>query len=142
MPRVDPYRSFNFYIELDGITQAGFQECSGLSATVTPTEYREGNEAPTVRKLPTMTTYSNITLKWGLTDSTELFDWFAEISKGVITRKNGSIVLIDIDGTTEKARWNFYQAWPTQWDAASLNATANEVAIETLQIAHERLERA
>src|SRR5688500_12353954 len=107
MPRVDPYRNYNFLVEIDGITQAGFAECTGFASNNDPMEYREGNEAPTVRKLPGMTKYANITLKWGLTDSDELFKWYTDITKGKIQRKNGSIVVMDVDGT-EKVRWNFY----------------------------------
>src|SRR3954466_14372458 len=110
MPRVDPYRNYSFLVEIGGITQAGFSECTGFGSSVDPTEYREGNEtALTVRKLPGMTKFTNITLKWGLTDSRELFDWYTDITKGKIERKNGSIVLMDTDGVTEKIRWNFYE---------------------------------
>ena len=71
--RVDPYRNFNFIVEIDGITQAGFQDCSGFGANTDPIEYREGNEnrgtdPKTVRKLPNMTKYNNVPLNWGLTD--------------------------------------------------------------------------
>jgi phage tail-like protein len=141
MPRVDPYRNYNFLVEIDGITQAGFAECTGFASNNDPTEYREGNEAPTVRKLPGMTKYANITLKWGLTDSDELFKWYIDITKGKIQRKNGSIVVMDVDGT-EKIRWNFYEGWPTKWDGPDLNAKGTDVSIETLEIAHERIERA
>ena len=72
MPRTDPYRNFNFLVEIDGVTQAGFSDVSGFGATTDPIEYREGGENTTVRKLPGTTKYSNITLKWGLTDSKEL----------------------------------------------------------------------
>src|SRR3954452_9191985 len=97
--RVDPYRNFNFLVEIGGITQAGFAECSGFGASNDPIEYREGNTIPTVLKLPGMTKYNNITLKWGLTDSQELYQWFRDITKGKIDRKNGSIVAADLDGT-------------------------------------------
>ncbi len=74
--RVDPYKSYNFLVELDGITRAGFRECSGLDSSQDPIEYREGNEKPlTARKLPGLNKYSNVTLKWGITDSMELADW-------------------------------------------------------------------
>ncbi len=143
MPRVDPYRNYSFLVEIGGIRQAGFSECTGFGSSVDPTEYREGNEVPlTVRKLPGMTKYTNIALKWGLTDSRELFDWYTDITKGKIERKNGSIVLMDTDGVTEKIRWNFFEGWPCKWVGPSLNARANEVAIETLEIAVERLELA
>lgn len=141
MPPQDPYRNFNFLIEIDGITQAGFAECSGLGASTDPVEYREGGENGTVRKLPGLTKYSNITLKWGLTDSTDLYDWFRDVTQGKIERRNGSIILLDFDGT-EKIRWNFVRGWPAKWDGTAFNAKSADVAIETLEIAHEGLERA
>ena len=117
MPRTDPYRTYSFLVEIDSIRQAGFSECSGFGSSVDPTEYREGNEVPlTARKLPGMTKFTNITLKWGLTDSRELFDWYSDITKGKIQRKNGSIVLMDTDGKTEKIRWNFTDGWLCKWD--------------------------
>lgn len=141
MPRQDPYRNFNFLVEIDGITQAGFAECTGFGADNTPIEYREGGENTTVRKLPGVTKYPNITLKWGITDSRELYDWFRDITLGKVERKNGSIILNDLDGT-EKVRWNFREGWPTKWDGPDFNAKGTDVAIETLEIAHEGIERA
>jgi len=144
--RVDPFRNFNFLVEIDGITQAGFMDCSGFGANTDPIEYREGNENPgndpkTMRKLPGMTKYPNITLKWGLTDSKELYEWYRDISKGKVERKNGSIVVLDLDGK-EAARWNFFNGWPTKWDGPDFTSKGNDIAIETLEIAHERVERA
>src|SRR5690242_9309060 len=135
MPPNDPYRNFNFLVEIDGITQAGFSECSGFGASNDPIEYREGGENTTVRKLPGVTKYPNIVLKWGLTDSRELYDWFRDITQGKIARKNGSVILLDVDGT-EKVRWNFVRGWPTKWDGPDFNAKGTDVAIETLEIAH------
>ena len=139
--RVDPFRNFNFRVEIDGITQAAFAECSGFGSTNDPIEYREGTDRTTVRKLPGLTKYTNITLKWGLTDSRELFSWYVDVTKGKVDRKNGSIVLTDLDGT-EKVRWNFFQGWPTKWDGPDFNAKGTDAAIETLEIAHEGIERA
>ncbi|MEA2563588.1 MAG: hypothetical protein QOH06_5092 [Acidobacteriota bacterium] len=137
--RRDPFRSFNFAVEIDGLARAGFRECSGLDASQDPIEYREGTEGLTSRKLPGLNKYSNITLKWGMTDDTELWDWRKKAMTGKVERKNGSIVLLDDTGA-EKMRWNFREAWPTKWTGPSFNATGNEVAIETLEIAHEGLE--
>jgi phage tail-like protein len=139
--RVDPYRNFNFLVEIKGITQAGFTDCSGFGASADPIEYREGGDNTTNRKLPGPTKYPNITLKWGLTDSRELYDWFRDVTRGKIDRRDGSIILNDLDGT-EKMRWNFYEAWPTKWDGADFSAKGTDVAIETLELAHERIERA
>jgi len=145
--RVDPYRNYNFLIEIDGITQAGFQECSGgLSSEIDVTEYREGGYSPnidqgsTVRKLPGMTKYSNIILKWGITDSKDLYEWHRRIVKGKVERKNGSLILLDTEGN-EKIRWNFFNGWPSKWTGPDFNAKSSDVAIETLEIAHEGIER-
>lgn len=139
--RVDPLRNYNFKIEIDGITAAGFAEVTIGGATNTPLEYREGTDIPTVRKLPGMIKYDNIVLKWGLTTSTELYDWYGDVAKGKVQRKNGSIVLNDVDGT-EKVRWNFFRGWPTSWKGPELNAKGTDAAIASLEIAHEGLEQA
>ncbi len=138
----DPFRSYNFLVEIDGLTQASFQECSGLDATTEPIEYREGGDNTTVRKLPGRTSYSDITLKRGMTDSRELWDWFKQIRDGNVARKNGSIVVYDLSNANEVARWNFVRAWPTKWEGPSFNAAGNEIAIETLTLAHEGVDRA
>ena len=140
--RVDPFRNFNFLVELDGIAQASFTECSGLSTTTEVIENREGGDNVTVRKLPGKTSYSDISLKWGLTSSTELWDWRQQIIDGNVVRKNGSIVVFDLDNSTEVARWNFVRAWPTKWEGPTLSAKGNDIAIDTLVLAHEGLTRA
>ena len=139
--RVDPYRNFNFQVEINGIIQAGFSDCSGFGANTDPIEYREGGENKTTRKLPGLTKYPNITLKWGLTDSRDLYDWYRDVINGKIERKNGSIIVLDLDGK-EKVRWNFFNSWPTKWDGPDFSAKGNDVAIETLELAHEGIERA
>ena len=136
MPRKDPYRVYNFRVEIDGIDRGGFRECSGLDLAQDPIEYREGTDSLTSRKLPGMVKYSNISLKWGISDDTQLWEWLGKSSEGKVERKNGSIILMD-DAGEEKMRWNFREGWPTKWTGASFNATGNEVAIETLEIAHE-----
>ncbi|HJQ82465.1 MAG TPA: phage tail protein [Candidatus Binatia bacterium] len=138
--RVDPYRNFRFLVELDGIQQAGFSECTGFGSNVEVVEYREGGDISTVRKLPGKVSYPDITLKWGTTDSRELYDWHRAAVQGEIQRKNGSIILQD-DAGTEKVRWNFFNAWPSKWDGPDFNAKGNDVAIDTLTISCERVER-
>jgi phage tail-like protein len=140
--RIDPYRVFNFLVELDGITQASFTECSGLGATTEVIEMREGGDNTTVRKLPGKTTYTDITLKWGLTDSTELWAWRQQIIDGTIVRKSGSVVVYDLTNHIEVARWNFVNAWPTKWEGPAFNAKGNDIAIDTLVLAHEGITRA
>ena len=139
--RVDPYKNFRFLVEIEGIVQAGFSEVSGFGSEVEVVEYREGGDTSTVRKLPGKTTFRDITLKWGITDSRELYDWHRAAVNGQVERKHGSILLLD-DLGQEKVRWNFFDAWPSKWEGASLNATGKEVAIDALTVSCERMERA
>lgn len=139
--RTDPYRVFKFKVELDGITRGGFREASGLDSSQDPIEYREGTDPLHAKKLPGLNKSSNISLKWGITDDAQLWEWRKKSIDGTVERKNGSIVLYN-DAGEEKIRWNFVEGWPTKWTGPSFNATGNEVAIETLEIAHEGLTKA
>lgn len=138
--RVDPYPSYSFTVEVDGITRAAFQECTGLDSTVEITEYNEGGRN-TPMKLAGLAKFGNISLKWGLTDDPELYRWHRTAVDGKLERKNGSIVARDRDGA-EKVRWNFFAGWPTKWKGPDFNAETSHVAIESLEIAHEGLVRA
>ena len=139
--RNDPYGGYNFLVEIDGIARAGFQECSGLDSTQDAGEYREGTDPLTTRKLPGLITYSNITLRRGITDDAELWLWRKTVMGGRVERKNMSIILLD-DAREEKLRWNVKNCWPTKWEGPGFNATSSDVAIETLEIAHEGLDKA
>jgi len=138
--RVDPYPHYAFRIEIDGITQAQFRECSGLGSAIDVVENPVGGVGP-VGKLPGRTKYPNIVLKWGLTDSAEMYAWHRAAVTGKVQRKHGSIVQLDPTGN-EKVRWNFTDGWPSKWDGPTFNASSSEVSVETLEIAHEGLERA
>ncbi|MEV6304511.1 phage tail protein [Actinoplanes sp. NPDC051861] len=138
--RVDPFRSFNFLIEIQGIAQGSFTECTGLGSTTESIEHRQGGEG-NVRKLPGRTTFSDVTLKWGSTASTELYDWRQRIVDGNVDRQNVSVVVYDMDRSTEVARWNITGAWPSKWELSGLNAKGNEILIETLVLSHEGVVR-
>lgn len=139
--RTDPYGGYNFLVEIDGITQAGFQEVSGLDSSTDSTDYREGNDPAHTRKLPGLNKFAAITLKRGITDSDELWKWRATVVDGNVQRRNGSIILMDQTGQ-EKLRWNFFNAWPSKWTGPALNATSSSVAVETLEITHEEIRMA
>ena len=138
--RTDPYKNFRFLVEIDGIVQAGFSECTGLSSRIDVISYREGGDPTSVRKLPGQTTYPDINLKWGLTDSSELYEWHFDAIQGNIQRKNCSIIILG-DDSEEKVRWNVYDAWPNVWAGPTLNANGKDVAIEQLTLTCERIER-
>lgn len=141
--RIDPVRGYNFKVELDGLTVAGFREVSGLSFTTDVVEYREGKEETLhPRKLRGIRKFANIVCKRGMTNNKELFAWYKLTLNGKPgDRKNGAIVLTD-EEQKQVQRWNFVNAWITKWEGPTLNATANDVAIETIEIAVERVEMA
>jgi phage tail-like protein len=137
--RVDPFRNFNFLVEIDGLAVAGFSECSGLGAETDVIEYREGSDKQAVRKLPGLQRYPSIVLKRGISGDKSLWQWWKSVRDGQADRRNGSIVLLDAE-RTEVARWNFINGWPSKWEGPAFSAKANGVAIETLEIVHEGLE--
>jgi phage tail-like protein len=137
---VDPFLNFNYLVEIDGIARAAFHEVSGLDSTIDVIEHREGGANTTPRKLAGQTKHANIVLRWGMTIDNQLFDWHQTVVLGTVDRRNGSVVLLDRRGI-EIARWNFVRAWPYKYTGPSLSAKASDVAIESVELAHEGLER-
>jgi len=137
--RVDPFRSYNFLVEIDGITQAGFKECRGLDAFQDIVEYREGKDRSlSLRKLPGLSRHPNIILMRGITIDLALWKWREEVINGKINRKTCTISLCDDTGPAgTKMSWNFSEAWPVKWVGPYFDATSSEVAIEALEITHE-----
>ncbi len=137
--RVDPFRAFNFRVEIDGLTVGSFSECSGLTSEGDAVDYREGTDFPlTVRKLMGLRKYTNIVLKRGYTTNNELWSWYKNITNGVADRRNGSIILMD-EEHKDVMRWSIENAWINKIEGPTFNATANEVAIESIELVHEGL---
>lgn len=140
--RNDPLGQFNFLIQIDGVTKAGFSEVSGLTTDTNVMEYREGDESNhgvnTVRKLVGLVKYNNIVLKRGWTKDASLWAWRKTVLDGNTQRQSGSISLLD-EGRNKVLSWSFHDAWPVKWEGPALNAKTSEVAIETLEIVHEGL---
>lgn len=139
-PRHDPLQAFNFLVEIDGLTVAGFSQVSGLGSETEVIEYREGGDRlSSVRKLPGLTRYPNIVLKRGLSTDRSLWNWRRKVISGTADRRNGAIILLDGE-RRPVSRWLFRNGWPAKWEGPILKASGNEVAIETIEIAHEGLE--
>jgi len=139
-----PLRNNRFMLEIDGVERAGFSTANLPSSSTEVIEYREGNEKrPTVRKLTGLNSYENLTLEGGTArDAMALYEWRKQVEDGKIdaARTTIAVVLHDEEGSPG-ARWEFRKAWPTSYDAPDLDATGNEVAIESIEIAHEGVER-
>jgi phage tail-like protein len=151
--RIDPLSVFNFYLTLIDSSNvvgtlvsaalnyavAGFSECSGLDVTLEVMEYREGGVNDFVRKFPTRASHGNITLKRGVIYlEDDLWTWHQDFVQGNGKRRDGLILLLDESRTPAKV-WKFRRGLPMKWVGPSLNATQNNVAIESLELAHEGL---
>ena len=135
-----PHGKFRYKVEIDGLAAGGFSEVSGFDASIDVMEYREGDMGQTPMKIPGLKKYGNITLKQGLADSTVLYDWIIAGVNGAVQRKTITITLLD-EEEAPAASWQVINAWPTKYTAPDFNATSSEVAIETLEIAHEGMTR-
>jgi phage tail-like protein len=136
MARNDPYAQYNFILEIEGTNVAGFAEVGGLSMEQDIIEYREGSDTATVRKLPGLRKYGNISLKRGYTQSRELWDWRKTTIDGLTQRKSGAVILRDEAGQPA-LRWEFREGWVSKYEGPALKATANEAAMESIEIAVE-----
>lgn len=139
---IDPLGVFNWRVEVPGMTEMHFTRCTGLGVRVHSPRYREAGMTQVVHRLVGPTEYADIKLEYGLTSSREMWDWLWSAVEGRVRRVNVSIVMLDADGATEKLRWNLTNAWPAEWSGAMLDAMAHEVAIESLTLVFETLERA
>ena len=137
--RKDPYLATHFFVEIDGIDQGGFSDCSGLEAKTDVFEYEEGGLNDHKHKLPGRTSYTNVTLKWGVTDSNALWEWYQKVIQGKFERKDVSIVQYSPD-QTEIRRWNLREAYPVRWAGPTFSAGNAAVSIETLELAHHGFE--
>jgi phage tail-like protein len=136
MARKDPYAQYNFVLQIDDTNVAGFTEVGGLSMEQDIIEYREGSDTATVRKLPGLRKYGNISLKRGYTQNRDLWNWRKTTIDGLTQRKSGAVVLRDEAGA-DALRWEFREGWVSKYEGPALKSTANEAAIESIEIAVE-----
>ncbi|WP_206046750.1 phage tail protein [Mangrovimicrobium sediminis] len=137
--RFDPYRAFNFVVDIDNIAVASFSEVAGLTAEGDPVEYREGADAENhVRKLPGLRKYTNLTFKRGYTRDDTLWRWYTNIANGQNDRRSITITLLD-EAHAPVMRWYAFGAFINKIEGPSFNATGNEVAIENMEVVHEKL---
>jgi len=139
------FGNFNFLVEIEDTSGdassvvGGFSQVSGLSSESDVIEHRVGS-SPNVFSLPGKVRFGNIVLRKGCTASSELYEWRRRIERGEDDRRSGSVVLLDAN-MQEKARWNFYDAWPCRYVAPQFDAADTTVSIETLELCVQRIER-
>jgi phage tail-like protein len=138
--RNDPLRGYNFRVEIGPITNMGFRECSGLTFETNAIEYREGSDRQLhVRKLYGLRTFGNLLFRHGIVGDRRLWEWYLEVLNGSAPRREGAVILTD-EAQAPQWRWRFYEGFISKWEGPSFNATANEVAVESIEICVERVE--
>jgi phage tail-like protein len=152
--RLDPPLNHNFLVSLldsssglvaalgsavSAITDAavaGFSECSGLEMSLKVEDYNEGGRNGTVLKFPTRISWGPITLKRGVALSSTLWDWQFGFVQGLGHRRDGIITLLN-EQQLPLTVWYFRRALPVKYTGPALNATQNNVAIESIELVHE-----
>lgn len=139
----EPFRNYNFRLDIgDPAGEVYFTECSGLGIRVNTIRYRESGTNQIVRALPGAVEYSDVTLRYGLSNSTALWDWLmATVGGRANIRRNVSLIVLQPDGQTEGLRWNLIDAFPSEWTGAAFDALGREAAIEQLRLSFNEIRR-
>lgn len=140
----DPLVGFNFRLEIEGKLSGYFTECSGIGSENEIIEHKvvdeEGREF--VQKIPGRLKWQDVTLKRGITDTMDIWDWRTEVEVGKMgaARTNGSIIMMDRN-YEDVARWDFENGWPSKVSGPSVKSDSNEFGIEEVTIVIERMWR-
>ena len=137
----DPYVGFLFRVEILGLQVGGFSQVSGLEREIQVEDFREGGLNDYTHKLATVTKYPNLSLRRGIADATELWQWHQDVINGKIERRQINVVLTDALGA-EKWRWTFEKAYPVKWTGTEFNAATNAVFVENVEFVHNGIKRA
>ncbi len=134
-----PMPRFNFEVSWDTNVMS-FQGVSGLETETEKVEYRHGGSPVFYPiKMPGIKTQQNIIMKRGISqNNNQLWDWFNEIKMNVIERKTITIKLFDEAGKLAM-EWTLNNAWPVKVSGVDLKSEGNEIAIESLEIAYEKI---
>ncbi|HJS23119.1 MAG TPA: phage tail protein [Pyrinomonadaceae bacterium] len=138
--RNDPFPAFRFTITFDDLPPGGFTDCSGLQMETEVQDYMEGGLNTHTWKFATRTKQTTLVLKRGIVNKV-LWDWYHDISIGKMKFRNGTITVFDHDGTTQVLEYQVLQAFPTKWVGSELSASQSNLAVETVEFAHQGLER-
>ena len=140
-----PFTSFNFAVEVNRVGEneqmctASFSDCDGLETTMEVKTIREGGNNGKQIRLTGPLNFGQLTLKRGMTNNFDLWQWVSATLTDPSLRANAEVVLLAADGRTERARFLLERCVPTKLKAPVLNAKEGVVAIEELQLAYESL---
>lgn len=144
--RLDPFRGYNFRVTFGNINGIiAFKSVSGLEREIAQTEYREGTDEATVRKLPGLATYPNIVFERGITDNVDLIRWMDRIvnltREGQLDpddefRDNITIELLNRRQETVRT-WRVREAWPCKLSITNFDAESNDPVLDMVELCHE-----
>lgn len=132
---IDPYRQYNWRVEIGESAWAHFTDCEGLGVSVNVIKYREAGSHHA------QVTYDSVTLHYGLTSSQDVLTWLMAAIEGRPDRRTVSIVMLDGTDSQAVLRWNLEACSIAQWRAPQLDATRSDVAIENMTLVYEHLTR-
>ncbi|MBD2251984.1 phage tail protein [Nostoc parmelioides] len=139
--QINPWMSYNFFVEIEGLLVGGFTEVSGINSKISLQEYAEGGQNSFTHQFPTRITYSNLVLSHGLTYIDSLWQWYQEVSQGNVIRKNVTIVLLNHIQLPLQT-WTFKAAYPISWQGPRLNALNDSVvAVESFELVHQGIQQ-
>lgn len=131
----DPYLALRFQVEIEGLIVGGFSEVSGLELELDTEEYVEGGLNDFVHALPKAVKSGRVVLQRGVTSSDTLWKWQSDVRSGAIRRHTVRILVLDERGQ-EARDWRCSDALPVKWSGPHLNASADGVAVERLELVH------
>ncbi len=138
--RHDPVTAFRFTVKFDDLPPGGFSDCSGLQTETEIQEYAEGGLNDHTWKLPGRTKHGNVTFKRGIVNKV-LWDWHQAIADGDFTSRNCTVIVHDPSGSDDVLEFQLVDAFPAKWIGPELGAAQNNLAIETMEVAHQGLQR-
>mgnify|MGYP001796607519 CR=1 FL=1 len=132
-----PFTVFHFIVDLAG-SNIGVTEVTGVTYEIQAIEYRDGASPEFhMRKMPGIQKFNNITLKRGIfSGDNELFKWLNTVKMNTIERRDITIMLLNEEHNPVMI-WKVKQAFPVKLEGPGLKASGNEVAIESVELAHE-----
>jgi len=146
MAAVYPFTAFNFAVEINRgeeggpLVNAAFSDCDGLEMNLEVKTIREGGANDRQIRLNGMVAYGQLTLKRGMTESFDLWQWFKDSVADPRLRASAEVVMFAADGATERARFQLSRCVPVKLKAPALSARDGQIAIEELQVAYETLQ--
>ena len=138
--RLAPLPSFRFTVAFDDLPPSGFTDCSGLQSETEIQEYAEGGVNSHTWRLAGRSKQSNLILKHGVVDKV-LWDWYHAIAIGEFKSRNCTILVHDPSGSEDVFEFQLVDAFPAKWIGPELAAGQNNLALETLEVAHQGLVR-